>query len=205
MTPSPVPSNPQFSGHAADVLAARDRAWVAAIRTGDAEAFEAMFRAYKNDLVGFTESLLHSRETAQEVVQELFLRIWQQRELWEFAGALNSYLFRAVRNRAINYIRHERVATRFRERVAGGADQPIGGSQPRPADERVRVADLASAIERAVHDLPDRCREVFRLSRYHHLNNAEIAEVLDISVNTVEVQMTRALTVLRKRLAVFRE
>lgn len=206
MQPSPAPRDLPSAAHGD--AAARDRAWVAAIRTGDAAAFEAMFRAYRTDLVGFAESLLRSRESAQEVVQELFLRIWRQRELWEFPGPLNTYLFRAVRNGAISYVRHERIQTRFRERVArggGGTGSHLHGTPAPSADEEVRLADLNDAIARALDELPNRCREVFRLSRYHHLSNAEVAEVLGISVNTVEVQMTRALGVLRKRLAEFRE
>jgi RNA polymerase sigma-70 factor (ECF subfamily) len=207
MTTSSLPSDlrPPERGPSPDGVAARDRAWAAAVRTGDAEAFEAMFRAYKNDLVAFAARLLGSREPAQEVVQEIFLRIWQQRELWEFAGALNSYLFRAARNGAISRLRHERIETRFRERVAHGSSLPVYGSRPDPTDARVRAADLTAAIERAVSELPERCREVFCLSRYHHLSNAEVADVLGISVNTVEVQMTRALSFLRKRLADFRD
>jgi RNA polymerase sigma-70 factor (ECF subfamily) len=186
-----------------DIIASRDRAWVTAIRTGDSAAFEQMFRTYRNDLVAFAESLLHSRDAAQEVVQELFLRIWQQRELWELAGPLNAYLFRATRNRAINHLRHERIEVQFRERVARGGPARMHAAQPPQADQRARVADLAIAIERAVNDLPDRCQEVFRLSRYHRLSNSEVASVLGISANTVEVQMTRALAFLRKRLAEF--
>jgi len=205
MTPSSRFSHSEPPEHATDTIAARDRAWVAAIRTGDAAAFEAMFRAYKNDLVAFATALLDSREAAQEVVQDIFLRIWQQRELWEFPGPLNTYLFRAARNGAIGRIRHERIDARFRERVGTGASAHLHGSRPRPADERARLSDLASAIELAVNDLPERCREVFRLSRYHHLSNPQVADVLGISINTVEVQITRAISFLRKRLADFRD
>jgi RNA polymerase sigma-70 factor (ECF subfamily) len=206
MSLSPLADDSHLPAYAADpaAIAARDRLWVAGIRASDAAAFEAMFRAYKNDLVGFVESVLRSHEAAQEVVQDLFLRIWQQRELWEFPGPLNTYLFRAARNRAISQLRHERIEARFRERVSPGQTARLHGS-PAPADERARTADLRAAIERAVNDLPDRCREVFRLSRYHHLGNAEVAQVLEISVNTVEVQMTRAIGFLRKRLADFQD
>jgi RNA polymerase sigma-70 factor (ECF subfamily) len=203
-----LPLRPDDSSPAPDSTAARDRAWVAAVRTGDAAAFEAMFRAYKNDLVAFAESLVGSREVAQEIVQEIFLRIWQQRELWDFPGPLNTYLFRAARNGAISRLRHDRIQVRFRERMASGVVGTridyLHGSRPQAADERVRVADLTAAVEAALKDLPDRCREVFCLSRYNQLSNAEVAEVLGISVNTVEVHMTRALGFLRKRLAEFR-
>lgn len=194
--------NADAAGVSAD---ARDRVWAAAIRAGDASAFEALFRAYKNDLVAFVTSIVNSRETAQEIVQDLFLRIWQQRELWEVSGAVNTYLFRAARNRAINHLRHQRIETRFQERITQGSRADLHGSPPGPTDERAHVSDMAAAVERAVNDLPDRCREVFRLRRYHHLSNAETAAVLDIAVSTVEVQMTRAISFLRKRLASFRD
>lgn len=198
-----------LSAHAvptSDATAARDRAWVSAVRTSDAVAFEAMFRTYKNDLVAFAESLVGSREVAQEIVQEIFLRIWQQRELWDFPGQLNTYLFRAVRNGAISRFRHERIQVRFQERMAsaGSGAGHLHGTRPAAADERVGVADLRAALDSALKELPDRCREVFCLSRFNQLSNAEVADVLRISVKTVEVQMTRALSFLRKRLADFR-
>jgi RNA polymerase sigma-70 factor (ECF subfamily) len=189
---------------AVEQVAARDRLWVERIRTGDAPAFEAMFRAYKNDLGAFLQGFLRSREAAEEVIQDLFLRIWEQRHEWEVAVPLNIYLFRAARNRAISYLRHERVETRFRERACGAADGGVRPPSPSWADERARVSELEDAIERAVNELPERCREVFRLNRYHHLSYVEVAEVMGISVKTVEVQMGRALTALRERLATWR-
>jgi RNA polymerase sigma-70 factor (ECF subfamily) len=196
------------SGRAAsspvEQVAARDRLWVERIRTGDVSAFEAMFRAYKNDLGAFLQRFLRSREAAEEVIQDLFLRIWEQRHEWEVAVPLNIYLFRAARNRAISYVRHQRVETRFRERVCGAADGGLRSQSPAWADERARASEVEDAIELAVNQLPERCREVFCLNRYHHLSYAEVAQAMGISVKTVEVQMGRALTVLRERLASWR-
>lgn len=186
-------------------VAARDREWVARIRTGDAQAFEAMYRAYKNHLGAFLERYLRSYEAAEEVVQDLFLHIWDHRHTWEVTAPLNVYLFRAARNRAISYLRHERVETKFRERVAR---EDLVEFVPRPAgsaDEAVRMDEVSDAIERAISALPDRCQEVFRLNRYHHLSYAEVAELLSISVKTVELHMGRALTALRVQLASWRE
>jgi RNA polymerase sigma-70 factor (ECF subfamily) len=181
--------------------AVRNREWVARIRTGDEHAFEAMFRAYRDDLVGFVTSMLRSPDLAREVVQDLFLRIWQHRDLWEPNGPLNTYLFRAARNRAIDHIRHDRAELTLRDRAMREGSVTIAQPTSEPADRLVRAADLRDAIARAVDELPDRCREVFRLRRQHHLTNAQVAEVLGISVKTVEVQMTRALGYLRRRLA----
>ncbi len=183
---------------------ARDREWVDRVRVGDVQAFEAMFRAYKNDLGAFVASYLRSREGAEEVIQELFLHLWQQRHVWDLAAPLNIYLFRAARNRAISWLRHERVEAEFRERVARGGADAFAPRQPPPSDEAARVEELEDAIEQAVRTLPDRCREVFRLNRYHHLSYAEVAAVMGISVKTVEVQMGRALATLLVRLAAWR-
>ena len=93
-----------------DSTALIQQSWIAGVRAGDDRAFETMFRAYRDDLVAFAESLLRSHEAAQEIVQDLFLRIWQMRDLWEPRGPLNAYLYRATRNRAIMRLRGLRVA-----------------------------------------------------------------------------------------------
>jgi RNA polymerase sigma-70 factor, ECF subfamily len=160
-----------------------------------------MFRAYKNDIGAFVESCVRSRAGAEEVVQDLFLRIWAQRELWEVPGPLRTYLFRAARNRAVSYLRHERVELAFRDRTI--AEVKLAAV---PSTDDVAVARvMRDEIEAAIDALPGRCREVFRLARYHHLTYAEVAAVLDLSVKTVEVHMGRALVALRKRLAGWRD
>ena len=129
-----------------------------------------------------------------------------QRHLWEVPGPFHTYLFRAARNRAINYLRHERVEAAFRERVAGGSGDGVAPeARAADADEATVTHALAADIGRSVAALPARCQEVFRLVRFHHLRYAEVAAVLGISVKTVEVHMGRALTALRARLEVWRE
>ncbi len=189
----------------ADDVAERDRDWVARICTGDAAAFEAVFREYKNDLGALVESHVRSRAVTEEILQELFLHLWEQRYDWHFAGPLNAYLFRAARNRAISYLRHERVESRFRERLFHEQRNDIPGVPTPSVGELLDAQDLESAIERAVNCLPDRCREVFVLNRYHHRSYAEVAGMMGISVKTVEVQMGRALAALRQRLAPWRK
>jgi len=202
----PLPNEPHGPDGAVASTAARDRAWVAAIRAGDVAAFEAMYRAYKDALGGYISHLLHSREAAEEVIHDLFLRLWEQRELWDPPAALNAYLFRAARNRALNYLRHERVETKFRDRIA--RDAAVAEAWPACAptpDETLRFRDIEHAIERAVSTLPVRCQEVFRLNRYQRLSYTEVAQVLQISVKTVEMQMGRAFVALRRQLAEWRE
>ena len=144
-----------------------------------------MFRAYKNDLGAFVTSCVHSREAAEEVIQDLFLHLWEQRHEWQPAVPLNIYLFRAARNRAIDHLRHQRVEAQFRERIAQRHDEEFEPRPPLRGDEAAQGAELEDAIERAVSTLPPRCQEVFRLSRYHHLSYAEIAEVMQIGEGCV--------------------
>lgn len=177
-----------------------ERAWVAGVRTGDLTAFETMFRTYASRLAGFVWTYLKEREESEEIVQDLFLWIWEHRFEWEVPGTLRSYLFRSAANRALSRLRHRRVQQRFRDRVAPTIGQPEA-QDPSSASDLAAEHDLSRALARALADLPDRCRTVFVMNRQQHLSYAEIAEVLGISVRTVEVHMGRALGMLRQRLA----
>ena len=165
------------------------------IRRGEEDAFDAMFRLHYPPLVGLAEGMLRSRAVAEEVVQDVMLELWRRREALAVEESLRAYLFRATRNRALNHLRHDRVERRGEPHLVGEvADQPAAPSVL--VEEEIEVA-----LRAAVSELPDRCREVFELSRVHGLRYAEIASALGISVKTVEAQMGKALRILRDRLA----
>lgn len=182
-------------------LVARDRDWIARIQAGDAEAFESMVRAYANPLYGYAYNLVRVSDVAEEIVQDLFLRIWSQRETWDVQRSLLSYCFQATRNRALDYLRHARVERRFRERSMRDEDASTLCARSAPTDELVRVGELSETIDQAIAALPQRCREVFMLSREHQLTYRQIADILQISIKTVEVHMGRALATLRAALS----
>jgi RNA polymerase sigma-19 factor, ECF subfamily len=164
---------------------------------GASADFEALFRAHYGPVCRFLAAIVRSREVAEELAQDVFLRMWQLRDI---AGVpmTPAYLFGAAHNRARQYLRHERVVAR----VGALIRSPSSVSHATPADDLVHD-DLAAAIDAAVAALPDRCRLVFVLSRQQHLSYTEIAQVLGISIKTVETQMWRALKTLRARLAPF--
>ncbi len=124
------------------------------------------------------------------------MHLWERCDAGDVPLLTTAYLYTAARNRALKHLRHRRVVARWAERVAS-APLPTGPQ----ADERLRTREMAEAIRRAIDALPDRCRQIFLLSREKYLSYAEIAEVLGISVKTVETQMWRALKSLRKSLA----
>ncbi len=162
----------------------------------DAASIEALFRAHYSRLCDFVNCYVRSPETASDLVQDLFVHLWERCDAGDVPLLTTAYLYTAARNRALKHLRHRRVVARWAERVAS-APLPTGPQ----ADERLRTREMAEAIRRAIDALPDRCRQIFLLSREKYLSYAEIAEVLGISVKTVETQMWRALKSLRKSLA----
>lgn len=138
---------------------------------------------------------MRSRAIAEELVQDVMLELWKRRELLADESSPQAYLFQAMRNRALNHIRHERVARQ------GEPHATRSGVVDSTAHSLVVEDEISVALRRAVDGLPNRCREVFELSRTHGLRYSEIASVLGISVKTVEAQMGKALRTLREELA----
>ena len=157
-------------------------------------AFDELVRAHYGRLCNFAYRFARSRDAAEDVVQEVFTRLWQQREQFDVRDPL-PYLYQAVRNRLVTSRRHELVRERWR------ADVDHEDRHTRDAASAVELADLRRAVARAIDALPERCRLIFTMSREQDLSYAEIARVLDISVKTVETQMGRALKALRARLS----
>jgi RNA polymerase sigma-70 factor, ECF subfamily len=156
--------------------------------------FEALFREHYARLCEFVYAYVRSTDVAHDLVQDLFLTLWEKRRA---PGQLTTaYLYAAARNRARKHLRHQRVVKRFEDRAASLPARASGGT-----DHDVRYRETAEAVDAAIADLPERCREIFVLSRRQHMSYADIAAALDISVKTVEVQMWRALRKLRKSLA----
>ena len=156
--------------------------------------FDELVRAHYGRLCNFAYRFARSRDAAEDVVQEVFTRLWQQREQFDVRDPL-PYLYQAVRNRLVTSRRHELVRERWR------ADVDHESRHARDAASAVELADLRRAAARAIDALPERCRLIFTMSREQDLSYAEIARLLDISVKTVETQMGRALKALRARLS----
>ena len=165
------------------------------LRLGDAEAFETIFRSHYAPLVSAAAALTRDGATAEEIVQEVMLELWRRKAELVIDSSLRAYLFRATRNRALNQLRHERVV---QDRAMFAAGET---STPSSADATLTEHEIDAAVEHALTALPERCREVFELSRKHGLRYAEIADVLGISVKTVEAQMGKALRILRDKLS----
>lgn len=165
----------------------------APIAEGDRKAFEALFRAHYRGLCGFAMGYLKDAGQAEDLVQDLFFRLWLDREKVAITMSVKAYLFAAVRNRCLNALK-----TTGRLRVLNEeTDDRLDEEEPSEDEHAERIARVRAAIEM----LPEERRKVFKLSRYEGLKYQEIADRLGISVKTVENQMGKALKTLREELA----
>jgi len=166
--------------------------WTDRIRAGDEAAFEAMFRTYYDDLCRYVATYLGSRDLAEDAVQGVFARIWEDRTHWMVVD-LQHYLYAAVRRRAMSQFRRAAVRRRALPLLA------LEGAADAPADADFEAEELRQRLERALRALPPRTRAAFVLSR-QGLSYVEVASRMAISPKTIGVHISRALTVLRKAL-----
>lgn len=172
-----------------------DRALLDRLRSGDRDAFDAIFRTHYAHLVSFAQGLLRDRSAAEDSAQEVMLELWRRRSELVIQESLRAYLLRATRNRSLNQLRHAKVQRNAEPQLMGEESISATGSG------KLVASELREALTAAVDELPPACREVFQLSRGQGLRYAEIATTLGISVKTVESQMGKALRHLRMRLA----
>lgn len=158
------------------------------------ESFERLFRAQYESLCRFAASYVKDADAAQEIVQEVFVNVWQKRETMDPAKELKTYLFTSVRNRSLNHLRDNR---KYRSEFL---DIELEAQEPVHEGLLSDYSETEKRIREAMQRLPERCRQVFELSRFEELKYREIAGRLGISVKTVEVQMSKALKILRDEL-----
>ncbi|MDO8928587.1 MAG: RNA polymerase sigma-70 factor [Bacteroidota bacterium] len=164
------------------------------IKTGDQKALEFLFSIYFPRMNDFARNVVKDDGISQDIVQEVFVKVWEKKAEIESLN-IEAFLFRLVRNRCIDYIKHLKVVNnRLKEiHIASKYEElyriDFVGNEPYVLIE----AELKRKIEKTIQDLPDRCREVFILSRMNGLKNKEIAEKLDINIKNVERHLSRAL------------
>ena len=166
------------------------------IRQGDKQEFEKLFRSSYVSLVRYAKRILKDHDTAEEIVQDLFFRLWQDRGNLTIESSLNGYLFRSVHNRSLHFIEHQKVIDRHAGEIAASTDQTA-----EPVIEAIYYSELQRKVARVLDRLPEKCSVIFRMSRFEGLKYNEIAEKLSVSLKTVEANMGKALKEFRKALA----
>jgi len=158
----------------------------------DKRTFEELFRKFFPALMTFARKFLPGEDDAREVVHKVFINLWEKRASLDTSTSLKSYLFKSVHNRSLNVIRDRK---KF-----------VGNEVPDVASEidveaQMDAMELEDRIMKVIEGLPEKCKEIFEMSRFEGLKYNEIADKLGISVKTVENQMSKALKVLREKLS----
>ncbi len=166
------------------------------IREGDEKAFEALFSAYYFILCLYATRLTKDATAAEEIVQELFVTLWERRTKINIESSVKNYLYRSVKNRCLNYLKHLKIEEIHNQKIQKEKKSNI--------DEDFEYhGELLQKIEESIASLPEKRREIFRLSRQEGLKYREISEKLNISMKTVETQIGLAIKMLREKLRDF--
>jgi RNA polymerase sigma-70 factor (ECF subfamily) len=172
-----------------------DKELISLLESRDEAAFEQVFKTYFKGLHGYACSILKDEIVAEEIVQNVFFKLWDRSEKLSISGSITAYLYRAVNNESLNYLKHQKV------KMAHGLFVTYRKEgQTESASGKLQLKELEARLRDALNDLPEQCRTIFQLSRFEELRYREIAEHLGLSVKTVENQMGKALKILREKL-----
>ena len=156
--------------------------------------FEELFRGLFKPLCGFAMKFTGDLDAAKNVVHEVFIQVWEKFDSLPADTNYKSYFYTAVRNRCLNYIRDKKKFV---------AIENVSEHQLTEINSTLETSELEQKIEAAISSLPEKCRMVFEMNRIEGLKYAEIAEKLNISIKTVEAQMSKALGVMKEHLSEF--
>ena len=154
--------------------------------------FEKLYKKFQPSLVNYAIYLTRSSEDSIELVNDVFLSVWDKRNRLKLDSSLKTYLYTAVKNRCINYIKKHKLEIVLNEQLDMLSDFK--------ADQSLLEKEQHIIIQQIMNGLPSKCKQVFAMSRIDQLSNKEIASLLDISIKTVEAQITKALKIFRKKL-----
>jgi RNA polymerase sigma-70 factor (ECF subfamily) len=160
------------------------------------ENFEEVFKSHFKSLHAYACTLLRDSTAAEEIVQTIFVRLWEKKEALTIREKLSSYLYRAVHNESLNYLQHLKRKSAYQSH----AMRQHTHDNKENASEKIGLRELESRLEKAMNELPEQCRTIFQLSRFEELKYKEIADRLDLSIKTVENQMGKALRLMRLKL-----
>lgn len=174
-----------------------DEKILVAIKNGDKNAFKILFDKYSVHLYDFSLRIVKDEQMSKDIVQELFISIWQRKDLLDSSLRIKPYLFKSIRNNSLKMLNRKDYF-----KYMDSQDLKIIPDSRMPNDE-IEEKELYKAYLETIEKLPAKCREIFLLNRKDGFSYAEISDILDISINTVKTQIGRALSFLRNQLSHF--
>ncbi|CAN5353965.1 RNA polymerase sigma-70 factor [soil metagenome] len=171
--------------------------FITKLTQGDEKAFECLFKLYYPRLTLFANRFLNDLPAAEEIVSDVFVLLWEKGHEINFTGTISAYLFKTIQNRCLNYLKHQKTESLYvnylqRKRLM---DEVIYAAES-PCLEK----EMAAQISKALESLPEKCREIFMMSRFEQMKYKEIARQLNLSPKTIERQIGIALEKLRRLL-----
>ena len=171
-----------------------DTALLEKLQTGDENALAQLYGQYAEPLTAFAAARLSSLEEARDIIQDIFVHLWQERATITIKQSMRAFLYAAVRYRIIDHIRKNSTRRKYQQQIAHLPTITLS------TEELLYARQLESELHQAIEELSPRIREIFKLSRFEHLNFAQIAQKLGLSEQTVRNQLTTALSQLRIKL-----
>ena len=167
------------------------------VKKGNIRAYEILYKCYFPSLCLYSYGLIPDEELVKEIVNDVFLKIWDKRTEIDIQYGVKPYLFRCVHNACLDYIRLKKNQRKYRITDISDEIRELADPDEEYIFKQIALKKLEEDVTMSIDQLPERCREIFILSRYELLTYVEISEKLNISVNTVKTQISRALDSLR--------
>lgn len=170
------------------------------LKEGENAAFETLYQLYFQKLFHFANSYIENEEESQEIVQNIYFKLWKKRNELELDMNLHSYLFKMVKNACLDYFKHQKVKANYKDYCDAQRESINHLALLDDTSSLYIENELLEKINKSVDKLPESCKRIFIKSRFQGLKHKEIAEELMISTKTVENQLTKALKFLRMEL-----
>ncbi len=172
-------------------MPAEDFEILSGIQQSDEKSFDLLFDIYYEKLCNYSASIIHDFDVAEDIIQDLFAKLWVDRKHIKIKSSFKSYLFRSAYNACLDYLKHLKVRGNY---------QSLNTNQSSSFNDSLEYVELLEKLETGINQLPEQCRAIFKLSRFENLKYKEIAKKLNISENTVDTQIRRALKKLKEGL-----
>jgi RNA polymerase sigma-70 factor (ECF subfamily) len=173
-----------------------DKLVVIAFQQGDLKVFESVFKENYSSMVRAARRILIDIEPSEEVIQDLFVKLWEKRDSLVINTSLPAYLRKAVTNHALNYLKFQQKTVRFQDYIGFEIDNTSDS-----ADKSMLHNDLEKKVNTLMKSMSEKRRAIFEMSRFEGMKNHQIAQQLGVSLKTVEYHMTAALDFLRSKLS----
>lgn len=177
-----------------------DRELIKKIKSGDQRAFELLFRLLHKKLCNYAYIFVRDYSVSDEIIQETFIKVWETKDSLKEGQSVSAFLYKCVHNNSINYLKKKKVSSQFSEKYLNEIRASLSTVEQDFNEEligKISLENLETRLTSAIDELPGQCREIFLLSRFENLTYQEIANKLEISVNSVKTQISRAFQKIR--------